>query len=57
MKKKHLVGYAFISPWLIGFLIFVLMAASCVFTIPIIILFFLAQKTFIQGISTTGGKG
>ena len=34
-----------------------LMAASCVFTIPIIILFFLAQKTFIQGISTTGGKG
>lgn len=34
-----------------------LMAASCVFTIPIVILFFLAQKTFIQGISTTGGKG
>jgi len=34
-----------------------LMAASCAFTIPIIILFFLAQKTFIQGISTTGGKG
>ena len=34
-----------------------LMAASCVFTIPIIILFFLPQKTFIQGIATTGGKG
>lgn len=34
-----------------------LMAASCVFTIPIVILFFLAQKTFIQGIATTGGKG
>ena len=24
MKRKHLVGYAFISPWLIGFLVFVL---------------------------------
>ena len=34
-----------------------LMAAACVFTIPIIVLFFLAQKTFIQGISTTGAKG
>ncbi len=33
-----------------------LMAASTLFTIPIIILFFFAQKTFIQGISTTGGK-
>ena len=33
-----------------------LMAATTVFTIPIIILFFLAQKTFIQGIATTGGK-
>lgn len=33
-----------------------LMAASCVFTIPIIIIFFLAQKTFVQGIATTGGK-
>lgn len=33
-----------------------LMAAATVFTIPIIVLFFLAQKTFIQGISTTGGK-
>lgn len=34
-----------------------LMAASVVFTLPIVGLFFLAQKTFIQGISTTGGKG
>lgn len=33
-----------------------LMSGATVFTIPIIILFFLAQKTFIQGISTTGGK-
>jgi multiple sugar transport system permease protein len=33
-----------------------LMAAATVFTIPIIILFFFAQKTFIQGISTTGGR-
>ena len=33
-----------------------LMAGACIFTIPIIILFFLAQRTFIQGISTTGSK-
>lgn len=34
-----------------------LMAAACLFTLPIIILFFRAQKIFIQGISTTGSKG
>jgi multiple sugar transport system permease protein len=34
-----------------------LMAASTVATLPIIILFFFAQKTFIQGVSTTGIKG
>jgi multiple sugar transport system permease protein len=34
-----------------------LMAAATVFTLPIIVLFFLAQRTFIQGISTTGLKG
>jgi len=33
-----------------------LMAGATIFTLPIIVLFFLAQKTFIQGISTTGGK-
>ncbi|MBI1333818.1 MAG: ABC transporter permease subunit [Armatimonadetes bacterium] len=33
-----------------------LMAASVMFTIPIVVLFFFAQKTFIQGIATTGGK-
>lgn len=33
-----------------------LMAGAAIFTIPIIILFFLAQRTFIQGISTTGTK-
>lgn len=33
-----------------------LMAGATLFTAPIIILFFLAQRTFIQGISTTGGK-
>lgn len=33
-----------------------LMAASTLFTIPIVILFFFAQRTFIQGIATTGGK-
>ena len=34
-----------------------LLAAAVLFTIPIVILFFLAQRTFIQGISTTGIKG
>lgn len=33
-----------------------LMAASAVTVVPIIILFFFAQKTFIQGIATTGSK-
>jgi multiple sugar transport system permease protein len=33
-----------------------LMAASVLVIIPVIILFFLAQKTFIQGIATTGMK-
>ena len=33
-----------------------LMAAATVMTLPIILLFFFAQKTFIQGISTTGIK-
>lgn len=34
-----------------------LMAGATLFTLPIILLFFLAQKTFIQGIATTGSKG
>lgn len=34
-----------------------LMAASTVFTVPIIILFFFAQRTFIEGIKLTGTKG
>ena len=34
-----------------------LMAASTVMTLPIIILFFLAQRTFIQGVTLTGIKG
>ncbi|MFN8446662.1 MAG: carbohydrate ABC transporter permease [Caldilineaceae bacterium] len=34
-----------------------LMAASTVFTIPIIVLFFFTQRTFIQGITLTGLKG
>ncbi len=34
-----------------------LMAASLLVIMPIIILFFLAQKSFIQGIATTGMKG
>lgn len=33
-----------------------LMAASTLFVAPIIVLFFFAQRTFIQGIATTGGK-
>ena len=34
-----------------------LMAASVLVILPVIILFFLAQRTFIQGIATTGMKG
>ena len=34
-----------------------LLAAAVLFTLPMVILFLLAQKTFIQGISTTGIKG
>ena len=33
-----------------------LLAASVLFTLPIVLLFFLAQKTFIEGIATTGMK-
>jgi multiple sugar transport system permease protein len=33
-----------------------LMAASVLVCLPVIVLFFLAQRTFIQGIATTGGK-
>ena len=33
-----------------------LMAASLLFALPVIVLFFLAQRTFIQGIATTGLK-
>ena len=34
-----------------------LMAVSTVVTVPIIILFFFTQRTFIQGITLTGIKG
>ena len=34
-----------------------LLAASTMITLPPVILFFFAQKTFIQGISVTGVKG
>jgi multiple sugar transport system permease protein len=33
-----------------------LMAVSTVFTVPIIVLFFVAQRTFIEGIAVTGIK-
>jgi multiple sugar transport system permease protein len=33
-----------------------LMAAATVFTLPIVVAFFFAQKTFIQGIKLTGSK-
>jgi len=34
-----------------------LMEATVVVIIPIVVLFFLTQKTFIKGIATTGIKG
>jgi ABC-type sugar transport system, permease component len=33
------------------------MAASAMFTLPIIVLFFFAQRQFIEGIKLTGIKG
>jgi multiple sugar transport system permease protein len=39
------------TPW------HLLMAASTVFSLPLIVLFFFAMKTFIRGISMTGLKG
>ena len=33
------------------------MAASVLITLPIILLFFVMQKTFVQGIALTGIKG
>jgi len=39
------------TPW------HILMAASVLVILPVLILFFLAQKTFIEGIATTGLKG
>ncbi|MBV8780486.1 MAG: carbohydrate ABC transporter permease [Phycisphaerae bacterium] len=39
------------TPW------HLLMAASTLVVLPVILLFFLAQKTFIEGIATTGMKG
>ena len=34
-----------------------LMCAAVIFTVPTVVLFFIAQKTFIQGITLTGVKG
>ena len=34
-----------------------LMAAAVLFTLPAVVLFFLAQRAFVQGIATTGVKG
>ncbi len=34
-----------------------LMAASTLIVLPVLVLFFFTQKSFIQGIATTGGKG
>ncbi|AIE85487.1 sugar ABC transporter permease [Fimbriimonas ginsengisoli Gsoil 348] len=33
-----------------------LMAAATLFTLPVVVIFFFAQRTFIQGIATTGGR-
>ena len=33
------------------------MAASVIMTVPMIVLFFLAQRFFIEGVATTGLKG
>jgi multiple sugar transport system permease protein len=33
------------------------MAAACISMLPVLLLYFLAQKQFIEGIATTGLKG
>jgi multiple sugar transport system permease protein len=33
------------------------MAASVIFTLPMVMLFFVAQRFFVEGISATGLKG
>jgi multiple sugar transport system permease protein len=33
------------------------MAASVLFMLPVIVLFFMAQRVFIQGVTLTGVKG
>ena len=51
------VGLQFFQSQLGGTEWHYLMAASTLMALPIIILFFFTQKTFIEGISTTGIKG
>jgi multiple sugar transport system permease protein len=33
------------------------MAASILFTLPVLVIFFLAQKVFVEGVTLTGVKG
>jgi multiple sugar transport system permease protein len=33
------------------------MAASILFTLPVLIIFFFAQKVFVEGVTLTGVKG
>jgi len=47
--------YAFRERWVIRYDL--MMAAATIVTIPILVLFFLAQRTFIEGITLTGIKG
>jgi multiple sugar transport system permease protein len=47
--------YAFRERWVIRYDL--MMAAAMIVTIPILILFFFAQRTFIEGITLTGIKG
>jgi multiple sugar transport system permease protein len=35
----------------------VILAASVIATIPMVVVFFLAQRAFVEGIATTGSKG
>jgi multiple sugar transport system permease protein len=47
--------YAFRERWVVRYDL--MMAAAMVVTLPILVLFFLAQRTFIEGIALTGIKG
>ena len=59
-RREAIAAFLFISPWLVG--LFVgdyqyVMTAALIVTLPMLILFAFAQRYFVEGIATQGGKG